>query len=323
MDKLSIIVPCYNEQDALPYLYESLKNVSIEMKEQQFEFIFIDDGSQDKTLESIIEMSNKDDRIKYYSFSRNFGKEAAMYAGLKNASGDYIAIVDADMQDPPTLIPRMYQSIIIDGYDCVATRRKNRKGELPIRSFCARTFYKMINKISDVNIVEGARDFRLMSRQMVNAIISMGENNRFSKGIFEWVGFETKWIEYDITERVTGKTKWSFWKLFIYATDGIIAFSTKPLALASFSGMIFCVIAFILICIIIIKTLIFGDPVSGWPSLICIICFIGGIQLFCTGILGQYLSRTYLETKQRPIYIIKKSNEEGGNFNHGFEGKNK
>lgn len=323
MDKLSIVVPCYDEQESLPYLYEALNAVSNEMKEQQFEFILINDGSQDKTLELIIELANKDSRIKYYSFSRNFGKEAAIYAGLKNASGDYVAIVDADMQDPPSLIPEMYRSIIADGYDCIAARRINRDGEPHIRSFCARAFYKLINKISNANIVDGARDFRLMSRQMVNAVISMGEYNRFSKGIFGWVGFETKWIEYGITERVAGHTKWSFWKLFTYATDGIIAFSTKPLAISSFSGLIFCIIAFVLICVIIIKTLIFGDPVSGWPSLICIICFIGGIQLFCTGILGQYLSRAYLETKQRPVYIVKKSNEEGWDLNNGFERKNR
>lgn len=311
MDKLSIIVPCYNEQEALPHLYEELKKVSIEMEEQEFEFLFINDGSKDDTLKVIIEMANKDRRIKYFSFSRNFGKEAAMYAGLKNASGDFVAIIDADMQDPPGLLTEMYESIINYGYDCVAARRKNRDGEPPVRSFCAGLFYKLINKISDINIEEGARDFRLMTRQMVNAITSMGEYNRFSKGIFGWIGFETKWMEYENTERVAGVTKWSFWKLFTYATEGIVAFSTKPLAIASVSGLIFCLVAFILICLIIIKTLIFGDPVSGWPSLICIICFIGGVQLFCTGILGQYLAKTYLETKQRPIYIIKKSNMEG------------
>lgn len=311
MDKLSIIVPCYNEQEALPHLYEELKKISIEMEEQEFEFLFINDGSKDDTLNVIIEMANKDRRIKYFSFSRNFGKEAAMYAGLKNASGDFVAIIDADMQDPPGLLTEMYESIINYGYDCVAARRKNRDGEPPIRSFCAGLFYKLINKISDINIEEGARDFRLMTRQMVNAIISMGEYNRFSKGIFGWIGFETKWMEYENTERIAGVTKWSFWKLFTYATEGIVAFSTKPLAIASVSGLIFCLVAFILICLIIIKTLIFGDPVSGWPSLICIICFIGGVQLFCTGILGQYFAKTYLETKQRPIYIIKKSNMEG------------
>jgi glucosyltransferase len=321
MDKLSIIVPCYNEQETLPYLYYALKKISSEMEEQEFEFILINDGSKDNTLDLIIEIANMDSRIKYISFSRNFGKEAAMYAGLENASGDYIAVIDADMQDPPSMIPEMYHSIITEGYDCVAARRTNRDGEPHIRSFCAKIFYKLINKISNLSIVEGARDFRLMTRQMVNAIISMGEYNRFSKGIFDWVGFETKWIDYNRTERVAGKSKWSFWKLLIYAIEGIVDFSTKPLAIASLSGLIFCIIAFILICVIIIKTLIFGDAVSGWPSLICIICLIGGVQLFCTGILGQYLARAYLEIKQRPVYIIKKSNAEGWDLNNGFERK--
>jgi len=310
MNKISIIVPCYNEQAALPYLYEALNKISIEMVEQKFEFLFINDGSKDDTLETIIEMANNDSRIKYISFSRNFGKEAAMYAGLKNAVGDYVAIIDADMQDPPSILKEMYNGIVTDGYDCVAARRINREGEPHMRSFCARHFYKLINKISDANIIDGARDFRLMTRQMVDAILSMSEYNRFSKGIFGWVGFETKWLEYNNMERVAGETKWTFWRLFIYAIDGIVAFSTKPLAIASVSGLFLCMSAFILICIIIVKTLIFGDLVSGWPSLVCIICFIGGMQLFCTGILGQYLAKTYLETKQRPVYIIKKSNIE-------------
>lgn len=308
MDKLSIIIPCYNEQGSLPSLYNALDELSHIMWKQQFEFIFIDDGSIDSTLGLITEISKTDSRTKYISFSRNFGKEAAIFAGLNHSSGDYIAIVDADMQDPPQLINEMYILITSEEIDCVAARRKNRHGEPPFRSFCAKLFYKLINKVSDAYIVEGARDFRLMTRQMVNAILSMNEYNRFSKGIFGWVGFVTKWIEYDNKERYAGKTKWSFCKLFIYAIDGLVAFSTKPLSLASLTGLIFCLIAFILICIIVGRTLIFGDPVSGWPSLICIICFIGGIQLFCIGILGQYIARTYLETKNRPIYIIKKSN---------------
>lgn len=308
MDKLSIIIPCFNEQEALPHVYEAINKVSEEMKEQEFEFILIDDGSKDHTLKVIIELANSDRRVKYISFSRNFGKEAAMYAGLEYASGDYVAILDADMQDPPSLLPKMYQIIINDGYDCVATRRVNREGEPPIKSFCARSFYKLINRVSKTQVVDGSRDFRLMTRQMVDAILSLKEYNRFSKGIFSWVGFKTKWIEYVNVKRVAGETKWSFWKLFLYSMEGIAAFSTVPLAIASVIGLIFCIIAFVMIGIIIAKTLIFGDPVSGWPSLACIIIFIGGIQIFSTGILGWYLAKTYLETKCRPIYIVKDSN---------------
>ena len=287
-EKLTLIVPVYNEQKTL-------------------EYIFIDDGSKDNSLKIIHKLADTDKRIHYISFSRNFGKEAAIYAGLKNAAGDYITILDADLQDPPSLIPKMLHSVIEEGYDCVGTRRVNRKGEPPIRSFFARIFYKLINKISKTEIVDGARDFQLINKKVANAILSMSEYNRFSKGIFGWVGFRKKWIEYENIERAAGETKWSFWKLFLYAVDGIVAFSTMPLVLSSFLGILFCMIAFIMILLIITKTLIFGDPTSGWPSLVCIIMFVSGVQLFCIGILGQYLSKTYLETKKRPIYLVEEA----------------
>lgn len=310
MDKISVVVSCYNEQEALPLFYEEITNVAKEMKDVNFEFIFVNDGSKDKTLEVIKQFRENDERVKYISFSRNFGKEAAMYAGLKKATGDFVSIMDADLQDPPKLLVEMYETLKQKEYDCVATRRVTRKGEPPIRSFFARMFYKLINKISKTEIVDGARDFRLMTRQMVNAIISMEEYNRFSKGIFGWVGFNTKWLEYENVERAAGETKWSFWKLFKYSIDGIIAFSTAPLVLSTVMGILFCLVAFILIVFIVIRTLIYGDPVSGWPSMTCIILFVGGIQLFCIGIIGQYISKTYLEVKKRPIYIIKETEEE-------------
>lgn len=275
-----------------------------------FEFIFINDGSKDKTIEVIKEYSKKDKRVKYIHFSRNFGKEAAMLAGLKLSTGDYVAIMDADLQDPPSLLPKML-SILEDpnnDYDCVGTRRVTRKGEPPIRSLFARMFYKIINKMSKIEMVDGARDYRLMSRQMVDSILELGEYNRYSKGLFQFVGYNTKWLEYENVERVAGETKWSFWKLFLYAIEGIVAFSTAPLAISSIAGILFCIISFIMIIIIIAKTIIFGDPTAGWPSLVCIIFFVSGIQLFCLGIIGQYLSKTYLETKKRPIYIIKETN---------------
>lgn len=306
MDKISLIIPCYNEEQALPYLYEEISKVAVDMPQQKFEFIFINDGSKDKTLKVIKSLKEKDDRVHYVSFSRNFGKEAGIYAGLKKATGEYIALIDADLQDPPSLIKEMYEDLISnDDYDCVATRRVDRKGEPPVRSFFARQFYKLINNISETEVVDGARDFRLMTRQMVNAILDMSEYNRFSKGIFGWVGFNTKWIEYQNRERVAGETKWSFFGLFMYSLEGIIAFSTRPLYIASALGILFFLIAFVMICVIVIKTLIWNDPVQGYPSTICIIFFIGGIQLFCLGILGQYLAKTYMETKKRPIYIVK------------------
>jgi glycosyltransferase involved in cell wall biosynthesis len=308
MDKLSIVIPCLNEEESLPYLYKSLDKLSEQMCGQDFEFIFIDDGSNDKSLEYIIEVSKKDTRVKYISFTRNFGKEAAILAGMKSSSGNYTILLDADMQDPPNLIDEMYKSIINEDYDCIAARRINRKGEPKLRSFFAKFFYKTINKISETQIIDGARDFRIMSRQMVDAVISLNEYNRFSKGIFSWVGFKTKWVEYENIERVAGSTKWSNLKLIRYSLDGIISFSSVPLSLMSITGIVLCLISIVIIMIIITKTILYGDDVQGWPSLACIIIFIGGIQLLCTGILGQYLSRIYMETKRRPLYLEKQNN---------------
>lgn len=309
MDKISTIVPCYNEEQALPYLYEELVKVAQKMSGQEFEFIFVNDGSRDRTLDVIRELRKKDPRVRYVSFSRNFGKEAAIYAGLEAAKGDYVAMLDADLQDPPYLLEEMYDTLQTREYDCVATRRVDRKGEPVIRSFFARKFYQLINKISDTEIVDGARDFRLMTRQMVNSILELKEYNRFSKGIFGWVGYKTKWIAYENVERVAGETKWSFWGLFFYSLEGIIAFSTRPLAIASILGVVLFVIAIFWTFYIITKTILWGEPVAGYPSMICGIFFIGGIQLLCLGILGQYLSKTYLETKKRPIYIAKETEE--------------
>lgn len=309
---LSIIVPCYNEEQALPFFYQEIDKVSKELKELNFELIFINDGSKDQTLEVLKDYHKKDKRVKYISFSRNFGKEAAMYAGLEHAKGDYVTIMDADLQDPPSLLKEMYHLAEEEGYDCIGTRRVTRKGEPPIRSFCARMFYKIINRLSKVEMVDGARDYRFMKRKMVNAILELKEYNRYSKGLFSFVGFKTKWLEYENINRVAGETKWSFWKLFIYALDGITAFSTVPLVLSAVLGFIFCLISFIMIIAIVIKTLVYGDPVSGWPSMVCIIFLCSGVQLFCMGIIGQYLSKTYLETKKRPIYIVGESSEEKG-----------
>ncbi len=307
MEKISIIVPCYNEEEALPLFYKEVNKVS-ETMDEEFEFIFVNDGSSDKTLEVIKNLAKLDERCKYINFSRNFGKEAAMYAGLELSTGDYVTLMDADLQDPPSLLPKMLKLIKEEGYDSVGTRRVTRKGEPPIRSFFARMFYKIINKMSKVEMVDGARDYRLMTRQMTNATINLKEYNRYSKGLFSFVGFNTKWLEYENVQRVAGETKWSFWKLFLYAIDGIVAFTTAPLTIAAIMGLIFCLIAFIMIIVIIIKTLAFGDPTSGWPSLTCIIFLVSGVQLFALGIIGQYLSKTYLETKKRPIYIIKETN---------------
>ena len=274
----------------------------------EFEYLFINDGSKDKTINVLRELAKRDERVKYVSFSKNFGKEAAMYAGLQKSSGDYIAVIDVDLQDPPELLVQMFQDLESGEYDCVATRRVSRKGEPPIRSLFAKLFYSMINKISKTEIVDGARDYRLMTRQMVDAILEVKEYNRFSKGIFSWVGFNTKWLEYENVERRAGETKWSFWKLLKYSLDGIVAFSTVPLSIASILGLLLCFIAFVLIIVIVVKTLAFGDPVAGYPSLMCVILFVGGVQLFCMGILGKYLSKTYLETKKRPIYLVKEEN---------------
>lgn len=310
---LSIVVPCYNEQEALPYFYKEICRVAEEMKSSHgadFEFIFVDDGSKDKTLSIARELHKQDERVRYISFSRNFGKEAGILAGLEAAKGDYVAMMDADLQDPPALLPQMLDALLEEDYDCAATRRTNRKGEPPIRSFFARMFYKIINRLSDADIVDGARDYRLMRRRMVDAILALPEYNRFSKGIFGWVGFKTKWLEYVNVERVAGETKWSFWKLFLYSLEGIVAFTTAPLALASLIGIIFCVLAFVMILFIIVRTLLFGDPTSGWPSLVCIIFLCSGVQLFCIGVLGQYLAKTYMEVKHRPVYIVRETEQD-------------
>ena len=303
-----MIVPYYNEEEALHYYYQEMSRVMSLMNTYDFELLFVNDGSRDQTLDIIKELANDDKRIKYISFSRNFGKEAAMYAGFENSTGDYVCLMDADLQDPPKLLPEMVKAIEEEGYDSAATRRVTRKGEPPIRSFFARMFYKIMNKISDTELMDGARDYRLMTRQFVNSLLDMKEYNRFSKGLFGWVGYKIKWIEFENVERVAGETKWSFWKLLVYAVDGAVAFSTAPLAIASVLGMLMLLVSLVFIIFIIIRTLIFGAPVSGWPSLVCIITLIGGIQIFCVGILGEYLSKVYLETKGRPIYIVKDTN---------------
>lgn len=306
MELLSVIVPCYNEEENIRYFYEELMKNEAFFKERSLdvEVIYVNDGSKDGTVAEVKKLHEEDNRVKLISFSRNFGKEAAIYAGFKKAEGDYAVMMDADLQDPPSLLPELF-GYIDEGYDSVATRRVSRKGEPVIRSFFARKFYKLMNKISKTEIVDGARDYRLMTREVVDAILSMGEYNRFSKGIFGWVGYETKWVEFENVERTRGETKWSFWGLVKYSMEGIIAFSTAPLSIASFMGVLFCVLAFILIIVIIVRTSIFGDPTSGWPSLVCIISLISGVQLLCLGIIGQYLSKTYLEVKNRPLYIVK------------------
>lgn len=306
--KITVIVPCYNEQDSLPYFYSELQNVIKEMGTLDFELLFIDDGSRDNTLEKIMDIEQGNQTVSYISFSRNFGKEAAICAGLRNAKGDYVVVMDADLQDPPSLLPEMFRFVSEEGYDCAAARRTTRKGEPFIRSVFARMFYRIMEHISQANMVDGARDYRLMNRKFVDSLLEIGEYNRFSKGLFGWVGFKTKWVEFDNVERIAGKTKWSFWKLFRYSMEGIIAFSSIPLALSSFFGILSFAAAFIFLFFVIIRRLFFGDPVAGWASIVSIILFIGGIQLFCMGILGQYLSKTYLETKKRPIYIVRESN---------------
>lgn len=306
---VSIIVPCYNEQEALPLFYDEIYKVCQE-NQIEYELIFVNDGSLDETLKELKELSRKDSNVIYLSFSRNFGKEAAMFAGFCNASGDYVAVMDADLQDPPSLLPKMLEILKDGDYDSVATRRISRIGEPPIRSWFAKRFYQLINKISDVEIMDGARDFRLMRRSMVDAITSINEYNRFSKGIFGWVGFQTYWMPYKNIERIAGETKWNFWKLTKYAIDGIINFSQAPLSIASWFGIVMTAISFVFMVTIIFRKLLFGDPVAGWASTICIIVFIGGLQLFCLGIIGQYLAKTYMETKHRPHFIISQSNRE-------------
>ncbi len=308
MELLSVVVPCYNEEQTVADFYEEfIKNEDFfKGRDMDFEIIYINDGSKDNTVAEIKKLHERDSRVHLVSFSRNFGKEAGLLAGLEHAKGDYVVAMDVDLQDPPSLLPEMF-SYLDEGYDSVATRRVTRKGEPPIRSFFARCFYALMQKISKTEIVDGARDYRLMTRQMVDAILSMPERNRFTKGIYGWVGFNTRWVEYENVERVKGETKWSFWKLLLYSIEGIMAFSTVPLSIAAFIGIIFCVIAFCAVFFIIIRTLIWGDPVGGWPSLVCIITLIAGVQLFCIGIIGQYLAKTYMEVKNRPVYIVKET----------------
>ncbi|MCR5410313.1 MAG: glycosyltransferase family 2 protein [Lachnospiraceae bacterium] len=314
MSMLSVIVPCYNEQEAIPFFYEAIAETASKMQETQkdleFEFLFIDDGSKDDTLDRIKELRAKDRRVRFVSFSRNFGKEAGLYAGLKNARGEYVVTMDADMQDPPSLLPEMYKAVTEEGYDSAATRRVTRRGEPVIRSFFARGFYRIINRMSSADIVDGARDYRIMTRRMTDAIVGMKEYNRFTKGIYGWIGFNTKWIEFENVERIAGETKWSFWKLFGYALEGIIGFSTAPLSLATWFGMMMALVSFLGIIFIIVKKIVYGDPTSGWSSMVCIMLLIAGIQLFCIGVMGQYLAKTYLETKQRPIYIARQTSDD-------------
>ena len=313
MGLLSVVVPCYNEEPVLKMFYERITEIAMQMQTQyklEFEFIFVNDGSKDKTLEVMHCLAQQDKRVKYISFSRNFGKEAGLLAGLKAAKGDYVTVMDADLQDPPEFLVQMYEKITAGEADCVAARRMTRKGEPPIRSFFARMFYKGINRISQTEIVDGARDFRLMTRQMVNAIVEMSEYNRFSKGIFSWVGFRTEWIPYTNVERAAGNTSWSFWGLLLYAIDGILAFSTAPLMFVTVLGLLFALIAFIMIIVVIVKTLLWGEPVAGYPSLVCIIFLVAGVQTMCLAIVGQYLAKAYLEVKKRPAYIVKETNIE-------------
>lgn len=316
MPKVSVIVPCYNEEASLGDFYRAVTAVAGTLAGVTWEYLFVDDGSRDGTLPILRELAARDPAVRYLSFSRNFGKEAAMYAGLAHATGDYAAILDADLQDPPELLPQMLEMIQTQGCDCVAVRRVSRKGEPPVRSFFARSFYKLINKVSKTQIVDGARDYRLMTRAMVDSILRLTEYNRFSKGIFSWVGYDTRWLEMENTPRSAGESKWSIFKLFAYAMDGIMAFSTAPLAIASVLGLVFCLVSFIAIVFVIVRQLIWGGSAFGWPSMVCILLFVSGIQLFCMGILGQYLAKTYLEVKGRPIYIIR---EEGGGEAGGQE----
>lgn len=310
MKQISIIIPCLNEQDVIPVYYREMEKIMEKMWDTEFELIFVDDGSSDHTLDLLHKLWEKDKRCRYLSFSRNFGKEAALYAGLRHARGDYVAVMDVDLQDPPALLVQMYEELERGQYDCIASRRVDRKGEKPVRSFLSSMFYKVANRISKVRLIEGARDFRMMNRKMTDAILQMGEYNRFSKGMFGWVGFRTKWLEYPNAERAAGETKWSIGNLLKYSLDGILGFSTLPLSLSSYGGIFFCGAAFLTVCFLVIRYLIFHDPVQGWTTLMCAIFFIGGVQLLCVGILGQYLARTYMEVKRRPVYILKESSDE-------------
>ena len=307
---VTLIVPCYNEEESLPIFYRAICDVARGLPQYQISLLFVNDGSKDGTLNVMRNLAAQDERVKYLSFSRNFGKEAAIYAGLQNASGDYAAIMDVDLQDPPSLLPDMYRILKEEPYDSVATRRSTRMGEPKIRSFLSKEFYNVINKISKTEIVSGARDYRLMNRKMIDAVLEMSEYNRFSKGIFGWVGFRTKWLEYENIERSAGETKWNVKKLFIYSLEGITGFSVVPLSIAAYMGVLFCGLSFLMIVAIVVRTLIWGDPVAGWPSMVCILFGVGGVQLLCTGILGQYLAKTYLEVKNRPVYLLKDSSKE-------------
>ncbi len=309
MSELTVIVPCKNEEEAIPLFYDELikQTAFLEKRNTSLKVLFIDDGSTDGTVAAVRALNEKDERVHLISFSRNFGKEAAMYAGLKAADSDYAVIMDADLQDPPSLLEEMF-TYIDEGYDSVATRRVNRKGEPPIRSFFARRFYKLMRKLSDTEIMDGARDYRLMTKQFVDSVLSMTEYNRFTKGIFGWVGFKTKWIDFENVDRSAGKTKWSFWGLVKYSLEGITAFSTKPLVISSLIGIFFCFLAFVMIIFIVVRRLVFGDPVAGWASLITVMIFLAGVQFFCTGILGQYIAKAYLEVKNRPLYLTDEKN---------------
>ncbi len=308
MNKISIIVPCYNEEEAIPLFYKEVNKVMRKMKEVKFELLFINDGSIDNTLKEVKELAKSNKEVKYISFSRNFGKEAAIYAGLEHSTGDYVTLLDVDLQDPPEFIEEMYKIIKEEDIDCVGLKTDEHKEYGIFRRFFTSCYYKLVSKLSKTEMVPGARDFRLMTRQMADAVLELKEYNRYSKGIFSFVGFEAKWITYKVPKRVAGSSKWSFFKLFVYAIDAIVGFSTVPLTISIVVGVLFCFISIVAIIIIIIKTLIFGDPVDGWPSLVCIMFFLSGIQLFCTGISGAYLSKTYTEVKKRPIYIIKETN---------------
>lgn len=310
MKKISLIIPCYNEGESLPLFDEEMDRVINLMPDYKFEILYVNDGSKDSTLSIIRELKEKRDYVRYISFSRNFGKEAAMYAGFCNATGDYVAIMDADLQDPPALLPDMVKVLETGEYDSVATRRVSRDGEPPIRSFFARMFYKIINHISEADVVDGARDYRLMKKEMVDVIVAMGEQNRFSKGIFGWIGYNTYWYPYKNVERVAGETKWSFWKLLKYSIEGIVSFSQEPLNIASWMGILCTGLSLLVIALIIVRRLMFGDPVQGWASTICVIMFMGGIQLFCLGVMGQYIGKTYVETKKRPHYIASECSDE-------------
>lgn len=306
MSLISIIIPCYNEQPTVPLIYQALLEIKPQVSDQyQFDYWFIDDGSSDETLAAIKQLAASDTSVHYISFSRNFGKEAALLAGLQAAKGDLVAVMDSDLQDPPALLPKMIELLEQDDYDCIGTQRVDRRGEPPIRSFFAKVFYRIINRISNTNFISGVRDFRLMKRQMVDAILELQESNRFSKGIFSWVGFKTLYLPYENQDRAAGKTSWSFWQLFNYSLEGIVDFSEAPLTIASFVGVLSTLIATLALIFIVIRAALFGDQTNGWPSLVSIILFIGGIQLFCLGIVGKYIGKIYLETKRRPQYIVK------------------